>query len=139
MQAVSPQILLILLMSLLLPWSAGQLSPEVCSAGWKENNKYYEDASCVKYPNDCEKMKPDPRQLDLMMKGISCQAFNREVMRQLKKSQELTTASFGKCMLDIILCYMTACMGTLNDLDRKEVLKKLEEFEKKLQKKERGK
>lgn len=106
---------------------------KVCLGEWKTENgvRFYEDPSCAKYPQDCESMKPSQETIDLMMKPFRCEYFDKTMIVKVKEAQDLAPTTPHKCAFDVILCYLTACMGTLSEGEIKKVTKKLEEFEKK--------
>jgi hypothetical protein len=104
-----------------------------CTPGWKEEkgDKFYEDAKCDRYPKYCETFKPDEKATDLMFKQFKCEYFDRKMIRSIKQAQDAAATTAGKCMYDILLCYLIQCMGTLSDKEIKKVAQKLKDFEKK--------
>lgn len=108
-------------------------SKTVCTPGWKteKGDKFYEDAKCDRYPKYCETFKPNEKAMELMMKEFKCEYFDKKMIRQIKKAQDLAQTASGKCMWDIMLCYLMQCLGTLSDKEIKKVAQKLKDFEKK--------
>ena len=74
-----------------------------CAPAWRTENgkRFYEDVMCDRYPKYCDTFKLDPAQvktLDGMLKPFRCDAVDRNMIKEIKKMQDLDEITSRKCL-----------------------------------------